>query len=266
MRPWLWVLLAATAVTRVAGAEPAHTRSSQGPTAAEVDDTPIFWWCAQSEHAESPVCKKLKFKQELREITDPAERVRIIAERKADSFTELTKEEVHAMREEERLMLAEFCKRPDRKHHPMCQGMPRRSDRKRYAEGAGAPMRDGSIERLHERPPLELDRVSQWWCVEGGHADALLHTDSMICASWRYRSAMRDAASEDAKKKLVDEYRAFKDAHKQSADTSMQSADIVSHLDEQQRMMAGFCDVEEHKLLKVCVKWLTRHAKTELRR
>lgn len=254
---WAAALLVAASAHRSLGAE-VPTGSRHIPTPSEVEDTPILWWCAQAEHADSAVCKKLKFKQELQGVKDPTERAQLIASRKGESFTEPTKAEIHAMREEERRMVDAFCARPDRKHHPLCQRKDSNAMRtyKRGMEPTGA---GGTAERLHERPPLELDRVSEWWCAEGGHADALRHAGSMICASWRYRSRMRTAVGDAAKEKVVEEYRAFKDEHKKSSD-------IDAHVNEQQQMMAAFCELEAHAALKVCVKWLARHSKTELRR
>jgi len=237
-----------------------HGRGRAPMTASEIDDTPIYWWCAQAENKDSKLCRKLEFKRELMDIEDAEERARVIAARRAASFTQPSKEEVREMREDERRMLGAFCARPERVHHPACvrpsstgPGEPRRTIDVTRGQGAPAANGPGFVEAAEPnvRAAADLDAVHAWWCEKGGHPDPSAARESIICASWHYRTAMRAAAAEAEKQALVDGYRAFKESKK----------DVISestHSEEQTRMMEAYCGDERRAESKVCVKWRAR--------
>ncbi|KAG8463280.1 hypothetical protein KFE25_004791 [Diacronema lutheri] len=253
------LVLLATAQAAAEGVE--HLRRD----GSRLEDTPVFWWCNQAGREDSPVCKKLRFKSELRSIDDPAERARVIAERRDEAMVRPSPEQLVAMRSEEREMLAAFCALPEKADHPFCA-----RESITAMRGHDHAERDAR-ERLtrhgvEERPIVEYDKAVEWFCrTDGtGHADGAANAaSSMICASWRYRSAMHGASSHgdaaERKAAIVDEYRKVKEAHREVHD-------IKGHMAEQQRMLAEFCALEEKQATKLCVKHLARARKTELRR
>lgn len=234
------------------------------------DDTPVQWWCAQPEHRDSLVCKKLSFKNELRAISDPAERARVLAARREDSMVRPTPEQLTTMRMDERAMLEQFCARPEKEQHPFCAREALAAMRGHEFHNDVAAAREyRRAGREHgrergERPVLEYDKAVEWYCHEGGHPDAARNAaSSMICAAYRYRIAMQGAtesgADAESKASIVEQYRKVKEAHKEMHD-------VKGHMAEQQRMLAEYCDMEAHHETKLCVKYLARTRKTELRR
>mmetsp|Transcript_4961 Transcript_4961/g.12797 ORF Transcript_4961/g.12797 Transcript_4961/m.12797 type:complete len:257 (-) Transcript_4961:176-946(-) len=231
-------------------------------------DTPVGWWCADAVHIDSLVCRKMRFKAELRRIEDPAERARQIEARREEAMVRPSAEQLRQMRTEESDMLEGFCALPDKAEHPFCVKDSLSAVRRARHDEDKQARRDekrAHRERLEptDRPVADYDLAVAWYCTAGGHPDGASHAaESMVCAAWRYRQAMHGAGSHgesaEAKTAIVDEYRKTKERHKEANNPK-------AHMLEQQQMLASYCALEAHEQTRLCMKYLARVRKTELR-
>mmetsp|Transcript_16690 Transcript_16690/g.51336 ORF Transcript_16690/g.51336 Transcript_16690/m.51336 type:complete len:291 (+) Transcript_16690:61-933(+) len=243
------------------------------PGANEQRESPMEWWCAQEEHADSPICKKFRLKNELRHLS-AAERARLLAARKDEALTAPTKDQIRDMRTEEREMLQAFCARPERKDSPICAdfrvGAARGAslDRERWAHARGERYEAGDgpggvdgrghdAARQDQRPPPEFDLVSAWWCASGGHPDFAQHADSIICAAWNHRKDLREVQSEEERAAVNARYHAYKENHRSGPQLSR-------HEEQLDAMLLAYCAVEGHETTRMCVKWMAHRNKQEL--
>jgi hypothetical protein len=235
--------------------------------------TPASWWCAQAEHSGSLLCGKMRFKEAYRKVKDPEERAAMMRAHREESLTRPSPDDLHNMRDEESQMMDDFCKLADHKGSSFCDEDRLKWFHERQAhELPPRPTHAGAQETLDrgpghgplgEKPIIEYDVAVEWYCKDGGHPDASTHSEeSMICAAWKFRTQMHAVAHGDgsSKQAIIDEYRKIKEARK-----AANPRDVEVHVNEQQEMLSAYCAIDTHASTKLCLKWLARKTKTELR-